>query len=363
MGQVKLLGIGKAVPPHFISQKGAAEHAMKYYPPREEYSRLIPALYELTRIDRRASVVLEKGDNGDGVTQRFFADRKGPDDFGPDTTTRMLRYAQEAPVLSLASSREALKQAQVSPEEISQLITVSCTGFSAPGFDIALIKNLGLSRETSRTHVGFMGCHGMFNALRVASSMGQSRPGDKILVCSVEICSLHYSYEESYDRLLSNALFADGSSAAVLSCEGPAGTWSLAQSGSYVFPDSEEVMKWDIGNHGFNMKLSDKVPAILGKNLRPWLERWLEQCGLQLSSIRSWAVHPGGPKILDQIRNYLNLDRSQLAGSYQILAEYGNMSSATILFILDYLHREKAAVPCLALGFGPGLTVEAALFV
>lgn len=357
---VTLWGIGKAVPPFTIEQHEAARAAMQFCMPEE--GRFVEALYGLTRIQRRASVVLEKESAGTPV-QSFFQARQGPGDRGPDTHSRMQCYAQKAPALALEASRQALSAAGISAEEIDKLITVTCTGFSAPGFDISLIKELPLSPETQRVQVGFMGCHGMFNALQAASALARSAPREKILVCSVELCSLHFSYAEGYDQQLSNAIFADGSSAAVLSCVSEAGKWKLAATGSCIFPDSEAAMRWDIGNHGFQMVLSDKVPALLAKNLKPWLSHWLTAQGLSLDTVGSWAIHPGGPRILDQIEMSLDLPAEALEPSRRILTHYGNMSSATILFVLDLLQQQDAPRPCVALAFGPGLTAEVALFL
>jgi alkylresorcinol/alkylpyrone synthase len=360
----KLLGIGTALPPHFIQQKDAAIAAVEYCPPGDKFARVLPALYELTRIQKRASVVLEKDCEDSEPTQHFFNKRENdPGNFGPDTESRMKLYVQKAPELALRACQEALAKSDTRPEEIGQLITVSCTGFSAPGFDIELIKTLPLTPSVGRVHIGFMGCHAMFNAFRTAGAFAQSHPEQKILICSVELCSLHYSYHGTYERLLSNALFADGAAASVFSGNHAGNhVWSLVENASCIFPDSEDAMRWDIGNHGFLMKLSDKVPALLARNLRPWLESWLKGLSFKLSDIRSWAIHPGGPRILDEIQTHLGLKDGVLQISYDVLSEYGNMSSATILFILNRLMQQKVPTPCVALSFGPGLTAEAALF-
>ena len=297
-------------------------------------------------------------------TQHFFNIRENDSNtFGPDTEARMKVYVEKAPGMARRACQEALRKSDTQPEEIGQLITISCTGFSAPGFDIELIKTLPLPPSVGRVHIGFMGCHAMFNAFRAASAFAQSHPNKKILVCSVELCSLHYSYHGSYERLLSNALFADGAAASVFSGNHQGNhVWELVQNASCIFPDSEDAMRWDIGNNGFLMKLSDKMPALIARNLRPWLESWLGGLSLRLSDIQTWAIHPGGPRILDEIQMHLGLTDGSLEVSYDILSKYGNMSSATILFILDRLMEQKAKTPCVALSFGPGLTAEAALF-
>jgi predicted naringenin-chalcone synthase len=164
--------------------------------------------------------------------------------------------------------------------------------------------------------------------------------------------------------MVANALFADGAAAVVGSHDaaGPPTTWRLVASGSYVIPNSEDAMTWTIGDHNFEMTLSKQVPGLIARNLRPWLSTWLRELALDVNGIASWAVHPGGPRILTAVEEALALSRQSLADSKAVLAEYGNMSSPTLLFILDRLRRRRAPRPCVALGFGPGLVVEAALF-
>jgi len=364
---VMILGMGNALPKRSIGQQDAAKLAEAFSCHNEKQGRLLPVLYERTRVDRRASVLLEPNGTEERAAQSFFHALRHRDDRGPDTESRMSRYAAEAPGLALLSSKKALAEAHVLPNNIGHLVTVTCTGFAAPGFDIALIKGLGLSSGVTRTHIGFMGCHGIFNGLRVASALARENPKKGVLLCSVELCSLHFAYGWQPDRVVTNALFADGSSAAVISAvdgtsNGRTQGWILSACGSELFPDSEEAMTWEIGNHGFKMSLSARVPGLIGTHLRPWLTSWLEKQGLPMAEVRSWAIHPGGPRVLDTVVSALKLPDAAAGTSRRVLAENGNMSSATILFILDRLVRDQAPTPCVALGFGPGLVVEAALF-
>src|SRR5262249_30585542 len=153
----------------------------------------------------------------------------------------------------------------VTPEELTHLITVSCTGFSAPGVDIALIKRLGMPFDVERTHIGFMGCHGSLNGLRVARGLLAAEPSARILLCSVELCSLHYAYGWNPKKAVANALFADGAAAVLLASEPSGGEddWRLEASGACLFPDSEHAMAWFIRDHGFDMVLSSKVPNLI----------------------------------------------------------------------------------------------------
>ncbi|MBL8798437.1 MAG: type III polyketide synthase, partial [Planctomycetia bacterium] len=225
------------------------------------------------------------------------------------------------------------------------------------------IKELGLPPTVERTHVGFMGCHGALNGLRVARAIAESNPHACVLLCAVELCSLHYHYGWNPKRIVANALFADGAAALVGKAASGAGGWQVAGNGACIFPDSEYAMTWDVGDHGFDMTLSTRVPNLIEANLRPWIEQWLGAHRLGLSDIASWAVHPGGPRVLLSVAKALDVDLAAMAVSREVLQTHGNMSSPTVLFILNRLRQIDAPRPCVALGFGPGLAVEAALLV
>lgn len=358
-----LLGIATAVPPYSMEQEEAARLAKSLYARNPKTSRLLETVYGRTQIRKRGSVLLKDGKD-QRPQQSFFPPAQGEFDQGPTTKERMERYAKEAGTLALASARQALEESGRRAGEITHLVTLSCTGFEAPGFDVTLIRKLGLNPGMARTHIGFMGCHGAINGLRVAQALVDASPSSLVLLSSVELCSLHFSYAWDREKIVVNGLFADGSGAVVGAWEGEGsnGFWKLKATGSTLFPDSEEAMSWQIGNHGFEMALSSKVPDLIAAHLKPWLEGWLASQGLTLSKIRSWAIHPGGPRVLDSVSQSLGLSREATSASREILAEFGNMSSATTLFILHRLRCQGAPRPCLALAFGPGLAVEAALF-
>jgi predicted naringenin-chalcone synthase len=252
----------------------------------------------------------------------------------------------------------------VDPGSLTHLVTVSCTGFHAPGVDIELMKELKLRPTIERTHVGFMGCHGALNGLRVAGAFTRGMAGARVLLCAVELCGLHYHYRWSPKKMVSNALFADGAAAVVgvAPSAAPADAWRATASAACLFPDTEYAMTWSIGDHGFEMTLSTRVPDLLARNVRPWLAAWLAECGLRLSDVASWAIHPGGPRVLSAVEEALDLPPDATAVSQEVLAECGNMSSPTMLFVLQRLRARRAPLPCVALGFGPGLATEAALF-
>ena len=235
----------------------------------------------------------------------------------------------------------------------------------APGVDVDLITSLDLPATTERVNVGFMGCHGAINAMRTALGFATADPAARILLCAVEVCSLHYRYNWDPERIVGNALFADGSAAIVAG--GGAGTdadaWRVVATGSCLVPQSTDAMTWSLGDYGFEMTLSARVPDLIQRHLRPWLSDWLAGQGTSIEAIGSWAVHPGGPRIVTAVEESLALPREATAISREVLSQCGNMSSPTVLFILDRLRRQNAPRPCVALAFGPGLVAEAALLV
>ena len=359
-----ILGQGTAVPQHFIKREHAVALARRHFAKTERQQKLIPALYRMAGVNKRHCTVLTSSSNGNAepAYQLLYAPR-GEGDMGPAVSDRMQFYEAYAFPLAEQAAAQALERAQVNASDVTHLVTVSCSGFFAPGVDVKLIKHLGLPFTVERAHIGFMGCQGALNGLRVAQGFAAHRPDARVMLCAVELCSLHYHYGWDPDRVVANALFADGS-AAVIGAPRREGTpWQIRDTGACLIPDSEDAMTWRIGDNGFEMSLAATVPSLIQSHLRPWLEAWLSQNDLTLADIRTWAVHPGGPRILSSVANALELPDGALEVSKSVLQEYGNMSSPTILFILDRLRGADAPRPCVALAFGPGLMAEATLFV
>lgn len=359
---LSISGLAVAQPGLSVEQLAAAEMAKTFVGDGERTARLVDALFKKTQVRTRRSVLLESG-NGRGPRQSFYWQAGGPGDRGPGTERRMERYAQEAVPLALTASRRAIACAGISPSAVTHLVTVSCTGFRAPGIDVALIRQLNLDPTVARLNVGFMGCHGALNGLRSAQSTVDADPSAVVLLSAVELCSLHYQYGQDRQKMVANALFADGAAALVGRSPGRCepGAWRVVACGSYLMPEGEDAMTWRVGNHGFEMTLSPRVPDLIAEHLRPWLKAWLAKSGLALSEIGSWAIHPGGPRILRSVADGLGLAPDAIETSARVLAECGNMSSPTVLFVLDRLRQTNAARPCVALAFGPGLVAEAAL--
>lgn len=359
-----ILGLGTALPDYActLEQSTRIAQALCQAP---EQRPVVASMYRQTEISRRHSVVsgqiVDDVLNGTQHSQSVFLPTGDADDRGPTTRQRMQVYVDEAGPLACRASRQALDESGLAPDDITHIVTVSCTGFTAPGLDCRIIEELGLRPTVERTHVGFMGCHGAINGLRVARAYAGSEPRAKILLCAVELCSVHYHYGWDPKRVVANALFADGAAAVVGVPAQDRSAWQVAATGSCLFPDSDHAMTWDIGDHGFEMTLSSRVPNLIEAHLRPWLEAWLNQHDLDIARIGSWAIHPGGPRVLNSVGRALDIDTDVTAVSREVLAECGNMSSPTVLFILDRLRRRNALRPCVALGFGPGLIVEAVL--
>jgi alkylresorcinol/alkylpyrone synthase len=354
-----LLGVGMAVPDHTMSTDEAVTMSTDLICRDRRESRLLSTMFRRSRIKNRHTCLPHR------IAYQWVGDDAAPSSNpGPTTFERMQLYVEHAAPLAAIASSKALAASGISGSQITHLVTVSCTGFDAPGVDIHLIDQLGLPRTTQRVNVAYMGCHGAINALRVAAALSADAPEARVLICAVELCSLHYRTQWDEDGILGNALFADGAAAIVggQSSDSQASLCGLRATGSCLIDDSRDAITWRIGNHGFDMTLSSRVPELIHQQLRPWLSTWLDSLGLAISDVGSWAVHPGGPRILDAVEKSLELHADDLAVSREILEQFGNMSSPTIMFILDRLLTRNAARPCVALGFGPGLMAEAALF-
>ena len=356
-----LLGLGVAVPEHTLTQQQALELARVYCGDAHN-PRALDVLYRGTRIQNRYSVVTETAAVG---KVPFFPSPVDAADRGPSTAQRMQRYEEEVVPLAVGACRTALADAKVDPGAITHVIVVTCTGFFAPGLDIALIKTLNLRPNIQRLQVGFMGCHGALNGLQAARDILNANASACVLLCAAELCSLHMQYGHQDGSAVANALFADGAAAAILGrgAETASTLGSIANVGSLLVPNSDDAMSWRIGDHGFEMTLSSRIPDLIETHVPLWMENWLGSAGLRVAEIASWAAHPGGPRILDAVEKSLGLPRPMLKSSREILADHGNMSSPTVLFILERLRQTigNVPLPCVMLGFGPGLTIEAVL--
>jgi predicted naringenin-chalcone synthase len=275
----------------------------------------------------------------------------------PSTAARMRRFEQEAAPLAIRAV-EALNLGETAVG-LTHLITVTCTGFAAPGVDFALIRHFGLDPGIERSCVGFMGCHAAINALKLARHIVRSEPDARVLLVCVELCTLHLQESGSLEDVLSFLIFGDGCAAALVTAE-PEGL-ALDSFQALLVPDTERNISWRIGDAGFNMVLSGQVPAGVAEGLRQGAGAVLR--GAAPEDIDLWAVHPGGRSVLDAVEGALRLPPDALSTSRAVLRENGNMSSATVLFVLKaMLENAPPGQRGCAMAFGPGMVAETMLF-
>jgi len=355
----RISAIGVAAAPHVRAQTEAMRDALSTGRFTEAQSKRIERIYDRTGIARRAAVLHDER-LANGNPMGFLPRAESDDDRGPTTAQRMKAYELCAPDLAIDASRNALSDSAHGPRGVTHLVTVSCTGSASPGVDHALIEGLGLPTSVARTNIGFMGCHGALNGLRVALAFAESDPSARVLLACVELCSLHYYYGWDAEKVIANALFADGAASAIIDGS-PGNGPSIAGTASHVIPDSRDEMGWAVRDHGFEMTLTRRVPELIEQHAGGWASDWLRAHGLRISDIASWAIHPGGPRILSAVQRALGLTDEQMTPSRNALENHGNMSSPTVLVILKELLKRPDTTPCVALAFGPGLSIEAML--
>lgn len=354
-------GIGTAVPENRYAQDDIGEILSRKLPERSKGRRLMHRIYNHSGIEFRHSVLSDY--RTEGPDGHFFTDDQGT--FGsPSTGVRNALYARKARGIFLRAARDVLGRTGVPADDITHVITVSCTGFYAPGPDFHLVRDLGLDPSTERYHLGFMGCYAAFPAMKLARSICRADTAATVLIVCLELCTLHLEPTDDIDDIIATSVFADGAASAVISARRPAAGGLRADGfSSIVAPDSEEDMAWTIGDTGFDMVLSTGVPDVLRDNIESAVDSLLHELGLGRTDIADWAIHPGGRSILDRVREALDLDEEALAASRDVLRAYGNMSSATVLFVLQRaMDRGEAGERVFAAAFGPGLTVESGVF-
>lgn len=339
--------IGTAVPPHDI-HADFIEFARIGLQDRQQVS-LFDRMVAMADIQHRYSGIKPGPDPHDAILDTSGFYRRGA---FPSTAQRMQRFAPEARTLA-SQAIEALRLGD-DRAAITHLIVASCTGFTAPGLDLQIVADQGLPATTERTMIGFMGCFAAVNALRTARHIVRSEPHAKVLVVNLELCSLHLQEDWRVENLLTFLLFGDGAAACLVSAE-PGGL-ALDRFLSVTIPHTEPLITWDVGDTGFIMHLSGQVPG--------HIRRWLQGSGATLLGNRAvddiafWAVHAGGRSILDAVQSGLGLPASALQFSRDVLRNFGNMSSATLVFVLDRILRQPMTGDGLAMAFGPGLSVE-----
>lgn len=334
-------------------------------------ARLVSAAFNASGIGRRYTA-LDELDLAGTAEDPIFFDARTQRILNPSTSTRNQVYAREATELCIRAAERTLAACEgVKAGDITHVITVSCTGFFSPGPDYKIVRALDLNPDVARFHLGFMGCFAAFPALRQAKSICEAEPDAVVLVVSVELCTLHVRTANDQDTILGASLFADGAAAAIvtgreLDATGPA--LRLDRFATVLTPVGEDAMAWNIGDNGFEMVLGTYVPHIIDDHiveaLAPLLAGNPALRDRPYSEIEHWAIHPGGRSILDKVQSKLRLSPEQLLPARETLRDYGNMSSATVLFVLKHILDQPssgAEERICGMAFGPGLTVETTL--
>ena len=354
-----LIDIATSLPPYKVSQERAASELKKRMATRPAIERLIDAASLHSGINTRYFVVPDGEENS---PSKFYSlDNKS---FSPDTKLRMNEYEKWAKQLTNEAVQKLINQTHLDIKNIDRLITISCTGFYAPGIDYDLIKELNIPSSVKRTNIGFMGCAAsLIGFNNVSEAMSLNKTSNTILV-SVELCSLHLHTEPTRDNILANMIFSDGAAAVLFSNSNSIPVkpkLELMHTHSVLFENSKEIMGWKIGNTGFEMILSPELPKKITEYAVPSIYKILKENGYCKDDIKYWALHPGGRAVLDALQNGLCLEDEKLLPSRNTLKNFGNMSSATILFVLKEIfdtatiHKDEL---CCAVAFGPGLTME-----
>jgi predicted naringenin-chalcone synthase len=365
---VVLHAIGTATPPHRYPQPYVREVMGRWIGGERRTDKLLDRVYAASAIDARHSVLADfLPEPPAGIPTPFLANGAFR---SPSTGERNALYVDHAPQLAEAAARRTLALAgDLGPGENTHLITVSCTGFYTPGVDLHLVGALGLRPDVERYHLGFMGCFAAFPALRMANAFCSADPKAVVLGVTVELCTVHLQPRGDVDSVLAASVFADGAAGVIVSARpasGPQRPLALEQFATAVTREGADDMAWTIGDHGFDMTLTAYVPRILAAEGAEALAPLFERAQVGPESVRWWAVNPGGRAIVDKVVQAMDLDEGAVAASRAVLRSAGNMSSATVLFVLQALMDREQPGPAVgealvALAFGPGLTVDSAL--
>jgi len=330
----------------------------RIYAFNEKERRTLKFLYHQSGISSRYSVLSDYSREPDDWT--FYPPAENLEPF-PSIEQRMKIFNRHAVDLSAKAIRNCLGN-QTDLMEVTHLITVTCTGLSAPGLDLQLMELLDLPKNIFRTSVNFMGCYAAIHALKLADTLCYSDPAAKVLIVCTELCTLHFQQQATTDNITSSLLFGDGSAAVLVTGDGDkARGFPLLGFYGEVMPKGKQDMSWELSSTGFAMTLTSYVPALIEEDFEKLVNHALAKHGISREQITDWSIHPGGRKILEAIEKSLSLPKEKLDSSYQVLKEYGNMSSPTILFVLkEILSRPHKSQDqkIFAAAFGPGLTME-----
>ena len=352
-----ITAIGTAVPQNCFPQTQIAEFMASALQMNDYDQRRLKALYRTTKITQRHSVLTDYGKH---FSEHEFYPQSADLEPFPSISQRMTAYQQHALPLCLEAIKN-LKQ-DIPNKGITHIITVSCTGMYAPGLDIEIISSLGLKTTIQRTAINFMGCYGAFNGLKMADTICKADPKAKVLMLSVELCTIHFQKKMDEDFLLSNALFADGAAAVLIEAEGGKNSLEMRSFFCDLYFEGKQDMAWKVADFGFEMTLTSYIPKLVKTGIKSLIDRLLDNAGMTNKDIDLYAMHPGGKAILEAIESALEITKEDNKYSYEILRDYGNMSSCTVLFVLNEILKNTSELDknknILSCAFGPGLTLE-----
>ncbi len=357
-----ITAIGTATPPNKFDQTTLADFMVNVMHADEDHERKIKTVFRASGIRHRYSVLDDYGKRGNFTVYP----NNGSGTF-PGTAQRMQLYRKHALPLSVAAIEDLQRQARdLRWSTVTHLVVISCTGMYAPGLDIDIIKHFDLATDTERMCINFMGCYAAFNGIKAADAICRSNVSAKVLVVCTELCSLHFQPNPDDDNILANALFADGAAALLIEAS-PDNKKSLSLElfHSDLALNGEHDMAWSVADSGFEMRLSAYVPDLLRNSIAAFYRKLLEKGSFEAGDVKHFAIHPGGKKILQAIERELELTKEQNRFAYQILENFGNMSSPTVVFvlkaILDQLQPDDNNALIWSAAFGPGLTLESML--
>jgi predicted naringenin-chalcone synthase len=356
----KIVSISTSVPAYRHTQEAIFEFASHIHSSNEEEKRKLKFLYRQSGISTRYSVI---PDYSGGMEQRTFYSRTKDLEPFPSLEKRMEWFNEYADGLSVKAISDCIA-GRINKEDITHLITVSCTGMSAPGLDLQIMETMGLHPGIFRTSINFMGCFAAVHALKLADFICNTDNNANVIIVCTELCTLHFQKEKTIDNLTSTLLFGDGS-AAVLVQHNSIKSKGLTVNSffSNVAFNGKKDMAWQLSSTGFLMTLSGYVPELVKEDFDSLITKALQKAGIAREEITYWCMHPGGKKILEAISQSTGIQKEYLKHSYEVLNEFGNMSSPTILFVLQKILDELNATGTkdqrvLGAAFGPGLTME-----
>ena len=352
----KIISIGTAVPEYRHEQQKIFEFMDRVYALNEIEKRKLRFLYRHCGIETRYSIFPDYSLPAN--EWQFFRASENLEPF-PSIEKRMQSFREHAAPISLKAINNCLKDFQ--NQSITHLITVSCTGMSAPGLDLELMELLNLPVTTWRTSVNFMGCYAAIHALKIADAICRADIKANVLIVCVEFCTLHFQNEFSPDNISSSLLFGDGAAAVLVTGNNEAEGMSIEHFYSSVSLKNKQDMVWEMSSTGFLLTLSSYIPDLIEEDFNRLVSEALSRAGLDKEDITHWCIHPGGKKILEAVHNSLQFTNGQLQHCYDVLNDYGNMSSPTVLFVLKRIQEaldKKQLNNIFGAAFGPGLTIE-----